>query len=76
MLPTVEGERLRGPCRNSTPGGRGSDSRVESLCMWVVVKIRVPFWVPIKSTAPIIQGTQKGTLILTTTHVCVCVCVQ
>ena len=37
--------------------------------MWVVVKIRVPFGVPIKNTAPIIQGTRKGPFILTTTHV-------
>ena len=29
---------------------------------WVVVKIMVPFWVPI------IQGAQKGTIILTTTQ--------
>ena len=33
--------------------------------MWVVVKIRVPFGVPIKNTA----RTRKGPFILTTTHV-------
>ena len=34
----------------------------------MVVKIRVPFLVTYYITAPIICGTQKGTIILTTTH--------
>ena len=39
---------------------------------WVVVKIMVPFWGPSYNTAPSIEGTQKGTLMLTTTHTGVC----
>ena len=34
----------------------------------VVVKIRVPFWVPLNIRCRTILGTQKGTIILTTTH--------
>ena len=34
----------------------------------MVVKIRVPFLGPYYNTAPIIAGTQNGTIILTTTH--------
>ena len=34
-------------------------SKIYNMYMWVVVKIRVPFWV----------RAQKGTLILTTTHI-------
>ena len=34
--------------------------------IWVVVKIMVPFWFPI--IIPDIGGTQKGIIILTTTH--------
>ena len=37
--------------------------------MWVVVKIRVPFWVPIIIRHLLFRGTQKGAIILTTTHV-------
>ena len=37
-------------------------------CIWVVVKIKVPFWGTLKNRCHIIIGTQKGTLILTTTH--------
>ena len=37
--------------------------------MSVVVKIMVPFWVPEIMGAVLIIGTQKGTIILTTTHV-------
>ena len=37
-------------------------------CMWVVVKIKVPFWGTLNNMCRIIIGTQKGTLILTTTH--------
>ena len=36
--------------------------------MWVVVKIKVPFWGTLNNMCRIIIGTQKGTLILTTTH--------
>ena len=35
------------------------------MCMWVVVRIMVPFWVRCR----IIIGIRKGTIILTTTHV-------
>ena len=38
------------------------------MFVWVVVKIMVPFWVLINNAAPIIKGTQKGTLISTPTH--------
>ena len=34
----------------------------------MVVKIMVPFLDPYFNTAPHIQGTQKGTIIFTTTH--------
>ena len=44
-----------------------ADSVVPWQYIWVVVKIRVPFWVPY-IRCRIILGTQKGTLILTTTH--------
>ena len=37
--------------------------------MWVVVKIRVPFWGTLNSRCRIMLGTPKGTIILTTTHV-------
>ena len=37
--------------------------------IWVVVKIRVPFWIiTLNSRCRIIIGTRKGTIILTTTH--------
>ena len=42
---------------------------VSASDMWVVVKIMVPFWVPIIIRHLLLSGTQKGTLILTTTHV-------
>ena len=35
---------------------------------WVVVKIRVPFGGTLNNGCRIILGTQKGTIILTTTH--------
>ena len=41
--------------------------RFLGFTIWVVVKIMVPFWV-LNIVRPIIQGTQKRTLILTTTH--------
>ena len=37
--------------------------------MWVAVKINVPFWGTLNNRCRIIIGTQKGTIILTTTHV-------
>ena len=45
-------------------------------CTWVVVKIRVPlwgslnnrFWGSLNNRCRIIMGTEKGTIILTTTH--------
>ena len=37
--------------------------------MWVVVKIMVPFWVPIIIGHLIFRVPKKGPLILTTTHV-------
>ena len=43
------------------------------VLMWVVVKIMVPFWVPLNIRCRIIIGTQKGTIILTTTHVNQCI---
>ena len=38
------------------------------LMIWVVVKIMVPFLGPYCSTALNVWGTQKGTIILTTSH--------
>ena len=40
---------------------------VDFIC--VIVKIMVPCWVLCFNTAPSIQGTQKGTIILITTHI-------
>ena len=40
-----------------------------STCRWVVVKIVVSSWLLKYNTAPSISGTQKGTIILTTTHI-------
>ena len=37
--------------------------------MWVVVKMKVPFLGTLNNRCRIIMGTQKGTTILTTTHV-------
>ena len=37
--------------------------------MWVVVKIRVPFWGTLIDRCRMILGIPKGTLILTTTQV-------
>ena len=37
--------------------------------MWLVVKIMVPFWVPIIIRPLIFRVPKKGTIILTTTHV-------
>ena len=37
--------------------------------MWVVIKIMVPFWVPIIIRPLIFRVPQKGTIILITTHV-------
>ena len=39
------------------------------LCMWVVVKIMVPFWVLIIIRHLLFRVPQKSTLILKTTHV-------
>ena len=39
----------------------------------MVVKIMVPFWVPQKIRCRIIIGTQKGTIILTSTHIGDCI---
>ena len=41
-----------------------------TVVIWVVVKIMVPFWVRTLNTrCRIIIGVQKGTIILTTTHI-------
>ena len=37
--------------------------------IWVVVKIKAPFWGTLNIRCRIIIGTQNGTLILTTTHI-------
>ena len=41
----------------------------KATLIWVVVKIRVPFWGTLNNRCRIILGTQQGTLILTTTHI-------
>ena len=38
--------------------------------VWVVVKIMVPFLGTLNTRCHIIIGTQKGTIILTSTHMC------
>ena len=48
--------------------GRRAQNSDEGLEIWVVVKIMVPFLVTLKNTCRTILGAQKGTLILTTTH--------
>ena len=45
-----------------------------SMYMWVVVKIRVPFWVLSIIRHLLFRVPKKGTLILTTIHVCMYVC--
>ena len=40
--------------------------------IWVVVKIMVPFWGTLNNRCRIILGTQKGTIILTTTYIHAC----
>ena len=39
--------------------------------IWVVAKLMVPFWV--LSIIRHLVGTQKGTPVLTTTHLCICI---
>ena len=39
------------------------------LRVWVVVKIVVPFWIPIIIRHLIFKGTQRGTIILTTIQI-------
>ena len=41
---------------------------VFSVLIWVFLKIMVPFLGPLNTRRPIIPRTQKGTIILTTTH--------
>ena len=48
---------------------RGNPSYTASRTMWLVVKIMVPFWVPIITRHLLFRVAQKGTLILTTAHV-------
>ena len=40
----------------------------QTFHIWVVVKIMVPFWIPIIIRHLIFRVPQKGTIILTTTH--------
>ena len=47
---------------------QGPGSGALQGCIWVVVKIKVPFWGTLSNRCRIIIGTQKGTIILTTTH--------
>ena len=44
---------------------------VYGIFMWVVVKIMIPFGVPINTRCRSIIGIQKGTIILTTTRMIV-----
>ena len=46
--------------------GRGPKLGVADI--WVVVKIRVPFWDPIIVRHPLFRVPKKGTPILTATH--------
>ena len=45
------------------------------IYVWVVVKIMVPFWVPIIVRHLIFRVPKKGTLILTTTHIYIYICI-
>ena len=46
------------------------------MSIWVVVKIMVPFGGTLNIRCRIIIGTQNGTIILTTTHLCtLCLCI-
>ena len=46
------------------------------IYIWVVVKIRVPFVGPLNIRCRIILRTQKGTQILTTTHIYIYICMS
>ena len=50
-------------CRNMNPSG------LLHYAMWVVVKIMVPFWVPVFLRHLLFRVPKMGALILTTTHV-------
>ena len=51
-------------------GGNGHDGtlRDNRVLLWGIVKIIVPFWVPLIRPR-ILIGTQKGTIILTIPHI-------
>ena len=57
----VEGMGSRAGVRDRVP--------YYDFLIWVVVKIRVPFWGTLNIRCRNIIGTPKGTIILTTTHV-------
>ena len=57
------GFRVPGPCT------RKRRCPQVFLSLWVVVKIMVPFWVPIIKRNVLFRVPQKGTIILTTTRV-------
>ena len=56
--------------QGSSPKTQLETARLRLRPMWVVAKIKVPFLGSLISRCRIIVGTQKGTIISTTTHVC------
>ena len=42
---------------------------VLNMSIWVVIKIMVPLWIPQILGARIVLRTQKGAIMLTTTHI-------
>ena len=55
------------PCRVLYDGPLFSETPIR--CIWVVVKIRVPFWVLNIVRVLLFKGTPKGTLILAPPHI-------
>ena len=60
--------RLWDGCRVYVELVSGFAAVVFGFSTWVVVKIRVPFLGTLNNRCRIIIGSQKGTIILTTTH--------
>ena len=61
--PTMRCTSLKESRQEAFPG-----SRLSCMCLWVVVKTMVPFLGPLNTRCCIMVRTQKGTIILTTTH--------
>ena len=55
---------LSKPLQNSNLGFRFKLQGSTAYALWVVVKIKVPFWGTLNNSCRIMIGTQKGTIIL------------